>query len=222
MENLLKLPITTMVNKNVPKNAFYKNAPDGKHSLLQRLLTDEVENITWLYKLSAATLSLADSGSIKEIDIFVCSMKESRYNIEAIRLLDTCLPRPVLYLLRYEDKCDIVMWHKEKRSDGTVTQGDTEKKTGLNAAELQLRFEGQTLEKIYCCLLSQLSDMPIHSIEEYTLKTQLRKKIAALEKQVIALQKKVRAEKQFSKQIEMNKEAKELKKELEIIRNQLN
>lgn len=55
MENILNFPITTVVNKSVPKNAFYGRSSD---STFREFLTREFESIVWLYKLAPATLNV--------------------------------------------------------------------------------------------------------------------------------------------------------------------
>lgn len=80
MNNVLRFPSSTIVDKGVPKNAFFKRAPAGQRSSLQRWLTDEFESITWLYKLTAATLCVSEGREVVEIDVFYCRMKGNGYN----------------------------------------------------------------------------------------------------------------------------------------------
>ena len=56
--NLLNFPSTTIVNKSVPKNAFYGRSND---SSLREFLTREFEGIVWLYKLANMCMRLTCS-----------------------------------------------------------------------------------------------------------------------------------------------------------------
>lgn len=47
MDNILSFPTSTIVNKPVPKNAFYGRSND---SSLREFLTREFEGIVWLYR----------------------------------------------------------------------------------------------------------------------------------------------------------------------------
>ena len=81
MENILNFPQATIVDKNVPKNAFYKRADSAHSAWMKQFLTDEFENITWLYKLHPSTLNVEDGEKVHEIDVFVCTMKHDHYSI---------------------------------------------------------------------------------------------------------------------------------------------
>jgi len=221
MENLLNLPQATIVNKTVPKNAFYKHASEGHRAYFQRLLTDEFDTITWLYKLTATTLNVADGEQVHEIDVFVCQMKRNGYSLNPFCGLDDILPRHTLFVILYGESCDIIMHHKQRRADGKWIRGVTEMQRGIRLDDFRLKLEGQNVDAIYNGLLSQLSGMQITSQEEYTEKTELRQKALNLEKQIDALQKKIRAEKQFNRQVAMNGEARKLKKELEEIKKNI-
>lgn len=65
MENLLNLPVSTIVDKTVPKNAFW-----GRDSSIRNILTHEFDSIIWLYKLTPATLNVEKGNNVDEIDIF--------------------------------------------------------------------------------------------------------------------------------------------------------
>jgi len=221
MDNLLNFPLATIVNKTVPKNAFYKHASEGHRAYFQRLLTDEFDTITWLYKLTATTLNVADGEQVHEIDVFVCQMKRNGYSLNPFCGLDDILPRHTLFVILYGESCDIIMHHKQRRADGKWIRGVTEMQRGIRLDDFRLKLEGQNVDAIYNGLLSQLSGMQITSQEEYTEKTELRQKALNLEKQIDALQKKIRAEKQFNRQVAMNGEARKLKKELEEIKKNI-
>ena len=64
MENILNFPQATIVDKNVPKNAFYKRADAAHSAWMKQFLTDEFENITWLYKLHPSTLNVEDGEKV--------------------------------------------------------------------------------------------------------------------------------------------------------------
>ena len=88
MDNILNFPSTTIVNKPVPKNAFYGRSSD---SSLREFLTREFEGIVWLYKLAPATLNVEDGEYVHEIDVFYCRMKEDKYSISlSVQWMSCC------------------------------------------------------------------------------------------------------------------------------------
>ena len=61
--NPLNFPTSTIVAKNVPKNAFYKRAKAQRTTALRIFLTEAFESILWLYKLHPSTLNIADGAT---------------------------------------------------------------------------------------------------------------------------------------------------------------
>ena len=195
MNNPLNFPATTVVNKSVPKNAFYGRSTD---SSLREFLTREFENIVWLYKLAPSTLNDA-------------------YSINPFCAMDKLLPRHTLFIIEYEGKIDILMHHKEMtaaKSEQKWTCGVTELQREVSFDTLSLKIEGQSMDAVYSNILSQISGLSASNEVEYKEQAEIRKKVEQLQKQVTSLQKQVRAEKQFNRQMELNAEARRLKKEI--------
>lgn len=214
MENLLNFPSTTVVNKAVPKNAFYGRSND---SSLREFLTREFEKIVWLYKLAPTTLNVEDGVKVHEIAVFYCKMKENFYSINPFCAMDGLLPRHTIYIIEYGEKIDLLMHHKEMaivKGEQKWTRGVSELQREVTLSSDTLRIQGQNMDAIYNGLLSQISGLVASSVEEYKDQAEIRKRLEQLKKQVQTLQKQVRAEKQFNRQMELNAEARKLKKEI--------
>ena len=82
----MNLPVSTIVDKIVPKNAFW-----GRDSSIRNILTHEFDSIIWLYKLTPATLNVEKGNNVDEIDIFYCKMKSAI-------LLSLFFPPPLSFL----------------------------------------------------------------------------------------------------------------------------
>lgn len=225
MDNILHFPQTTIVNKPVPKNAFFKHAPEGQRTPLQRMLTDEFESITWLYKLTAATLNVEEGKNVHEIDVFYCLLRVDAYSINPFCAMDKLLPRHTLFIIEHGRNIDLLMHYKEMaivKGEQKWTCGVTEFQTEVKLGDRPLlTINGQNMDTVYNGLLSQVSGLHATTEEEYKEQAELRKQICQLEKQVKTLQKQVRAEKQFNRQIEMNSQARQLKAKLAELKNQL-
>lgn len=217
MENILNFPQATIVDKNVPKNAFYKRADSAHSSWMKQFLTDEFENITWLYKLHPSTLNVEDGEKVHEIDVFVCTMKHDHYSINPFCGLDDLLPRHTMFIVRYGESTDLLMQHKEMAivaGEEKWTRGKTELQRNVDLGHISFSIEGQSMDKVYGNLLGQVSGLETKSEEDYKTAVELRRKIENTQKQILLLQKQIRSEKQFNLQMEMNAEARQLKKEL--------
>lgn len=225
MDNILHFPATTIVDKPVPKNAFFKHAPEGQRAPMQRMLTDEFDGITWLYKLTASTLNVEDGQRVHEIDVFYCRMRVDAYSVNPFCAMDKLLPRHTMFIIEYSDKLDFLMHHKEMtmvKGEEKWVCGVSEYRKNVNLDDNQkLIIEGHNMDSVYNVLLSQVSGLHATTEEEYKEQAELRKQIVLMEKQIKALQKQVRTEKQFNRQMELNSQARQLKARLADLKNQL-
>lgn len=222
MDNILNFPTTTIVNKPVPKNAFYGRSSD---SSLREFLTREFEGIMWLYKLAPATLNVEDGEHVHEIDVFYCRMKEEQYSIKPFCAMDELLPRHTFFVIEYGGKFDLLMHHKEM----SVVQGEQKWKCGVSELKRNIRIDGDTLniqgqsmDTVYNGLLSQISGLSVSTKEEYKEQVDLRKQIESIQRQIISLQKRIKAEKQFNRQMELNTEVRRLRNEITLLTDKLN
>lgn len=133
MDNILSFPTSTIVNKPVPKNAFYGRSSD---SSLREFLTREFESIVWLYKLAPATLNVEDGEYVHEIDVFYCRMKENEYSIKPFSVMDELLPRHTVFIIEYGEKFDLLMHHKEI----SVVHGEQKWKCGVSEIQRDIRI----------------------------------------------------------------------------------
>lgn len=220
MDNILHFPDSTIVDKDVPKNAFFGRAEVGQKSALRDTLTHEFENIRWLYKLHPQTLNVEDGDKVHEIDVFVCSMKEDTYSINPFCAMDGLLPRHTLFVIRYGEHTDIIMHHKERtivRGEVKWTRGKTEMQREVDLSKTVLAIEGQSMDLIYSNLLSQIANMEVHSEAEYKEQTALNERKAALQKQIANLEQREKKETQPRKRFEIHQQIVKIKKELSSI-----
>lgn len=218
MDNILHFPESTIVDKDVPKNAFFGRAEVGQKSALRDMLTHEFDNIRWLYKLHPQTLNVEDGEKVHEIDVFVCTMKENTYSINPFCAMDGLLPRHTLFVIRYGEHTDIIMHHKERtivRGEVKWVRGKTEMQRNVDVTKTVLAIEGQSMDLIYSNLLSQIANMEIHSEEEYKEQKAKIAREEALKKQIAALEAKARKEIQQRKKFELHQLILKLKKELQ-------
>lgn len=222
MDNILNFPSTTIVNKSVPKYAFDGRSSDAS---LRDFLTHEFESITWLYKLAPTTLNVENGNNVHEIDVFYCKMKENQYSLKPFCAMDGLLPRHTIFIIEYGGKLDLLMHHKEM----SVVHGEQKWKCGVSELkrnividEHTLDIQGQSMDAVYNGLLSQISGLSASTKEEYKEQVDLRKQIEIIQRQIASLQKKIKAEKQFNRQMELNTEVRQLRKEITLLTDKLN
>lgn len=224
MENILNFPQATIVDRNVPKNAFYKRADPSRITWMKQFLTEEFENITWLYKLHPSTLNVEDGERVHEVDVFVCTMKSDRYGVKPFCALDELLPRHTMFIVRYGESVDLLMQHKEmstNNGEAKWTCCKTELQRNVDLGHIRFSIDGQNMDKVYGNLLGQVSGLETRTEDGYREAVELRKKIENIRKQMLSLQKQIRSEKQFNLQMEMNAELRQLRKQVDGYRQKL-
>lgn len=210
--NPLNFPTSTIVAKNVPKNAFYKRAKAQRTTALRTFLTEAFDSILWLYKLHPSTLNIADGRQVHEIDVFYYKMSTTHIDERLLSELDMLLPRHTLYIMDRDGSTDLMMFPKTINAQGNIVQnGKMEAWTNVDLSATPLTITGHDMDMLYGDFLGKLSHLNTRTEAEYAKAAEQRQQQELLKRQYAALQKKIKNEKQFSRQLEMNRELKALK-----------
>lgn len=214
MENLLCFPSSTHVDRLVPKTAFYKNLEINAR--LKTRFVEDVERIEWLYKLAPSTMNVNDGKLVHEIVVFQVQLKAEDTPDDVFLTIDRQMPRHVVFLLQYADRGRLLLNYKEW-ADVDKTRFNilkTFRTEWMPLAEVKLALEGSTLDGIYEAFAGQVSGFGTHKAEDTKQILALQDEIARKRRTAEALQKRVRNEKQFARQMELNSEARTLKREI--------
>lgn len=214
MENLLYFPSSTHVDRLVPKTAFYKNLEINAR--LKTRFVEDVERIEWLYKLAPSTMNVNDGKLVHEIVVFQVQLKAEDTPDDVFLTIDRQMPRHVVFLLQYADRGRLLLNYKEW-ADVDKTRFNilkTFRTEWMPLAEVKLALEGSTLDGIYEAFAGQVSGFGTHKAEDTKQILALQDEIARKRRTAEALQKRVRNEKQFARQMELNSEARTLKREI--------
>lgn len=142
---MLLLPKTTEFNQRVPMQRFYKNAIVTP--AVKKLILKQIRVIYYRNRLTAATLGLMGCGRLKEIAVWEVKLTVPELADSILRLIDSNLPYPILFLLRYAGKYQAVLGSK-----GIASACKTAcycRTPWLAARELPLYLDGSTLDDIY-------------------------------------------------------------------------
>jgi hypothetical protein len=221
MENLLSYPQSTIVDRGVPKSMFYKFMEVNQR--MKARFVNDVAQIWWLYKLAASTLNVTDSKDMKEIDVFVVTLKEQDCPTDVFTFIDTNMPHHIVFILKYEEQYMLLINFKEWKDDNH-TQFNITKAFGtpwMPQERLALAIQGQSLPRIYENFVAQVSGIGEHKAGALAEIVELKKKITAMESELQLLEKKMRREPQYDVQVKMNKQVKAKRKEMEELKNKL-
>lgn len=208
----------------VPKNKIYEHS--AVSAGLKSLFVEQVDQILWAYKLSPNTLNIPLTSEVSEIQVFSVKLKGDDVDDSVLKAIDLAISFPIIFEVwgpsgeqGYYAAC-----HKRKAENdqskwvcsrylfsdmfylgnaSTVTSEVLGLPTAIDMAEL------------YQKLLARLLPIPKRTAESIEEVIERLVAIQALEKQISQYKKKVHAEKQFNRKVELNKQLKNLRCELE-------
>ena len=195
------LPISTNVNRFIPKNAFdaFTNAKQKKKFI------EVIDKITWLNKLSKETINLSGKET-SELQIFEIRLKEKCYPKALLDIIDKSIPYQIIFVLVFQDSILISTSKKHNHplnQDNAVVDWSFATQWILateNNYQLNLKI---SLDFVYADLCSQLSNYTQEQ-NDITKIIDHDKNIKGLKKQIADLKKAINAEKQFNKKVEIN------------------
>ena len=221
MDNLLQYPQSTIVNRVIPKTMFYRFMEVNPR--MKTRFVNDVVNITWLYKLSAATLNVTDRDDMKEIEVFVVNLKQPDCPTDLFSFIDTNMPHHIVFILVHENNAMLHInykdWTDNTHTKFRITQAFTSPWVAL--ADLSLKVEGQSLPRIYDNFVAQISGIGEHKAGTMADIVNLKKQISSLEAEIQTLSRKMRREPQYGVQMKMNEQLKAKRKQLETLKSDL-
>ena len=215
----LKFPRTTIVGKPVPKNAFYKRLE--VNTKIKQHFVDDVVSIHWLYKLAPSTINVEDGKQVHEIVVFSAGLKSKDCPDDVFLFIDQNMPRHVVFILEYDNRYKVLLNYKEWNSPTSFKIVKTFATEWLTEEQLTLSLKGQTMDALYEAMAGQISGFGTTKSEDTKRIIELEALITKGKREVQALQRKIRAERQLNRQMELNGEARTLKKQIAQWQNEL-
>ena len=197
-----ELPKSTLVNRFYAKNKFYKNL------IISNVTKDEfvndIDSITWMYKLSPDTIGINKTEETEEIEIFEIKLKNKIIPKNVIKTICKGVPYKLLFILKYNnDTCFSVKIDDVYNSDWND--------------KVEFNFKALTLDILYQNIVKAIIKENDNENDFETIIVN-KEKIDELNKKINNLKIKVNNEKQFNRRVEYNRELKKLLEELESIK----
>ena len=215
---LFAWPSQAAVGRTIAKSKIYAHAKPT--AALRALFVEQVESITWAYKLSPETINLPAKPAVPEIEVFEVVLKLPDVSHSVLRCIDNAMPRPILFNLRFDGQTQPVAAYK-RPSDAASDQwvlGDYHaapwQKDGHARPALPLALD---LQGLYEQLLRQHLAVPARAGE--LLRDHLDRLAALAAKQTAAakLEARLNTEKQFNRKVEINAQLRTIRNELEAL-----
>lgn len=103
-------PERALFQRLLPKSKVYGRTQPSR--ALRQNFVGQVGEITWLYKLSPATLNLPAGAEVKEIQIFSIAQRVRELKEEILRTLDRAIPSPLFFELTFQSRVRFVAAYK--------------------------------------------------------------------------------------------------------------
>ncbi|TFC44886.1 DUF4391 domain-containing protein [Cryobacterium shii] len=203
---LYRWPASAAFGRMVPKTKFYEHG--NVRTALREKFVDEIQRITWAYKLADSTVRLKGTTRVPEIQVFTVESKEEDVSEDVLTAIDKSVHFPILFeVVRGSDaRLRMVAAHK--------TLGSTTPKLGSYFATEWLPADAPRaplptaldLPNLYEALLASLLPVATRHGESVSHATDRMERARKLEREIAALERKLRTEPQLNRKIELRRE----------------
>ena len=219
MKTVFNFPKAAAFGRKVAKSKIYQHAtPSTK---VKNLFVQQVEKITWAYKLSPETINLPASDGVQEIQVFSVSLRTGELSTDVMNTIDKAIPSPILFELKYNGKTKYAASYKRPseadKSKWVVSSYMQSDWLEGNApvSELPVMLN---MGALYQSFLTSLSPLPFTKGENLDRLVSRIDLLRAREREAGKLENQINKEKQFNRRVELNRRLNKLKKEIENLR----
>lgn len=93
----MNLPKTCEVNRFVAKKKFYEHT--NMSETVKNSFVNDIEKITWNYKLAPDTLNLSKTDNVIEIEIFTINLSNKTIPNSVLKVINKSIPYKILFNL---------------------------------------------------------------------------------------------------------------------------
>jgi len=213
---MLDLPKNTVFGKRILKQKFYDNL--SMTPQMKRIFAQQINLITWQYKIAPSTINIAEGETVKEIEVITIKLNQRELDKRVLPLIDKKIPYHILFLFEYGGEVQAWVGYKEQAKYSTFKPSAYYHTEWLQPDTLNLRIDGLDLDKIYENFVRQIAGKRLGDTGDGIINAIKRdKKLQQLVKDITVLDKKIKNEQQFNRQVKLNNKLKQLKSELEKI-----
>lgn len=227
---LIEYPERARVGRVVPKNRIMVSGTPGRR--VRDQLTVQVARITWQYKLAPEILSLKGSKAVPEIQIFRLALKPAGVSdelpVEVLKCIDRAIGFPLIFELtssreegaprdairvaatyKRPSEADASKWVIDDYFATDWLPADTPR------APLPVALD---LPRLYEQLLRELLPIQARPGESMAALVARHGRITAKQRDCRRLEARIQREKQFNRKVELNRQLRALKAELDTLR----
>jgi hypothetical protein len=204
---LYRWPLTAKFDRVVPKAKFYQHGHVA--AAVRARFVDEVQRITWAYKLAESTLNLVGTTTIPEIQVFAIDAKDEDVSDVVLTAIDRAVKTPIIFeVTRGEGPTrQIRMVAAPKQPTAAAAKLGAYLTTSWQDADNQ-RSPLPTaidLPTLFTALLEPLLPMAARPGEELLDVTTRLEALRQLEREIGAIERRIRNEPQLNRKVELHR-----------------
>lgn len=212
---LFAYPPKSAYGRVLPKTKIYEYA--GPSTALKKIFVDQVEQITWSYKLAPETINIPATKAVPEIQVFTVALKTGELEEDIPRCIDKAIPFPILFELAYDGKVKAVACYKRpNEADNAKWVLSSYFETPWLAADAQRQALPIMLDlaTMYAELLRAIIPHPAKQGESLSNHIARVDTIRARQQEVAKAEARLSKEKQFNRKVEINANIRTMEQEI--------
>lgn len=209
-------PEAAKFGRRVPKEKFYEHGTVS--TAVREKFINEVQRITWAYKLAEATINLPGTSAVPEIQVFTIDAKTDDVSEGVLGAIDKAIPFPIIFeIARHREQPEVRIAAAHKQLGEGTPKLSAYYSTGWQPEDTtrQALPTAITLPALYAALLQPLTPITARPGEEMSDVADRLATVRKLEREVASLERKLRTEPQLNRKVELRRTLKTKQHELE-------
>ena len=204
---LYRWPAAAKFGRVVPKNKFYERGQVA--SAVKAKFVDEVQRITWAYKLAESTINLPGTKALPELQVFQIDAKGDNVSDAVLTAIDKAVKTPIIFEITRSTadspQTRMVAAHKNLGA-GTPKLGAyfTTSWQGADTERMPIPT-AINLPTLYAALMQPLLPVAARPGEELSEVTARLDAARQLEREIGTLVRKIRNEPQLNRKVELRR-----------------
>jgi len=200
-------PAGAKFGRVVPKNKFYERGQVT--AAVKEKFVEQVQRITWAYKLAESTINLPGSNDLPELQVFQIDAKGDDVSDVVLTAIDKAVKTPIIFEIRRgtaeAQQTRMVAAHKALGTGGPKSSAYFT--TSWQAADAE-RIPVPTaisLPTLYTALLEPMLPVAVRPGEELSELTARLSAARQLEREIGTLERQIRNEPQLNRKVELRR-----------------
>ena len=182
---MLNLPSTVLVNRVMPKKAFYEHLKTT--TAIKGQFVQQIERIEMVASIKEASIHIPGDKGVAEIDVLALYLKGADVPYEAIELVARSIPNKLLFVCLIDESCKLFVRRDRLYETEWMPTDDAE-----------LELAGSTLGELWDSISSQVVFGDANSVD-LAGRLERKRRIEALRLELEQVERKRKSEKQIAK-----------------------